>query len=554
MPKLNKLSLLFAIALAASVGARAQVVQDPPFGRPDAVVDLATRGGVSVIAGQWRYHDVKIVDADSKSVGSDLKPTGTQTIKTYDYIPHAGVANFDDSNWEAIDATTLDQRRSTSKVCFNWYRINITIPEKIANFSTVGSTVAFEIVIDDYAEVWVDGKMPRVLGQTGGPVVKGFNAPNRVILTRNAQPGQKIQLAIFGANGPISFSPLNFIWIRSATLDFYKSPKVAMSETPAQIIRKDPALDRIVPSGAKIEKLAGGFLFTEGPVWVPKSEESDGYLLFSDPNNNTVYRWTQDGQLSIYMTKSGYSGFDIGEYGQPGSNGLTLDKEGRLTINQHGNRRVVRQEKNGQITVLADRYEDKRLNSPNDLVYKSDGALYFTDPPFGLPKFYDDSRKEMPYSGVFRVSPEGKQIKLLSTDLKGPNALAFSPDEKYFYVDNWDTERKVIMRYEMQEDGTLANGKVFFDMTSVEGEDALDGMKVDVEGNLYVSGPGGLWIISAEGRHLGTIVGPEHPHNFAWGDDDGKTLYLCAKSGLYRIQLKLAGAPVTFSPAASQML
>jgi gluconolactonase len=541
MFKLLKLSTIVAAALLASSVIHAEAVQDPPFGRPDAVVDLATREGASLVEGQWRYHEVKIVDAESKSVGPDLRPTGSETIKTYDYIPHAGVATFDDSQWETIEANTLDQRRSTSKVCFNWYRINITIPEKIANFSTAGSTIAFEIVIDDYAEIWVDGKLPRILGQTGGPVAKGFNAPNRVILTRNAQPGQKIQLAVFGANGPISFSPLNFIWIRSATLDFYKSPKVAMSDTPAQIIRKDPALDDIVTTDTTIEKLAGGFLFTEGPIWVPKSDESDGYLLFSDPNNNTIYRWTQDGQLSIYMTKSGYTGFDIGEYGQPGSNGLTLDKEARLTINQHGNRRVVRQEKNGQLTILADRYEGKHLNSPNDLVYKSDGALYFTDPPFGLPKFYDDPRKALPYSGVFRVSADGKRIKLLTTDLKGPNGLAFSPDEKYFYVDNWDTEKKVIMRYEVQPDGTLGIGKVFFDMTSAEGEDALDGIKVDVKGNLYVSGPGGLWIISSEGKHLGTIVGPEHPHNFAWGDDDGKTLYLCAKTGLYRIKLKIAG-------------
>src|ERR1041385_3394791 len=388
----------------------AQVVQDPPFGRPDAVVDLATSEGASLVEGQWRYHDVKIVDAESKSVGPDLRPTGSETIKTYDYTPHAGVANFDDSKWEAIDANTINQRRCTSKVCFNWYRINITIPEKIAKFATAGSTVAFEIVIDDYAEIWVDGKLPRVLGQTGGPVAKGFNAPNRIILTRNARPGQKIQLAVFGANGPISFSPLNFIWIRSATLDFYKSPKVAMSETAAQVIRKDAALDEIVPAEVKIEKLAGGFLFTEGPIWVPKSEESDGYLLFSDPNNTTIYSWTQDRQLSIYMTKSGYSSFDIGKYGQPGSNGLTLDKEARLSINQHGNRRVVRQEKNGQLTVLADRYEGKRLNRPNNLVYKSDGALYFTDPPFGLPKFYDDPRKELPYSGVFRVA--GGKVQL----------------------------------------------------------------------------------------------------------------------------------------------
>ena len=372
-------------------------------------------------------------------------------------------------------------------------------------------------------------------------MIKGFNAPNRVVITRDAQPGQSIQLAVFGINGPVSYTPQNFIWIRSATLDFYKHPQIAQSQTPAQIFRKDPTLDEIVPKDAVIEKLAGGFLFTEGPVWVPRSEDSDGYLLLSDPNNNVIYRWTPDGQLSIFMTKSGYKGMDIGEYSQPGSNGLTLDREGRLTINQHGNRRVVRMEKNGQFTVLADKYEGKRLNSPNDLVYKSDGSLYFTDPPFGLPKFFDDPRKELPYSGVFRVSPDGKQVKLVSTDLTGPNGLAFSPDEKYLYVDNWDEKKKIIMRYEVTPDGTLTNGGVFFDMTGAEGEDALDGMKVDEKGNLYVSGPGGLWILSPEGKHLGTIVGPEHPHNFAWGDDDGKTLYLCAKTGLYRIRFKVAG-------------
>lgn len=531
---------LLALAVLASLRAHGQVIQDPPFGRPDAILDLASPEGTRVANAQWRYHDVKIVEADSRTVGPDLKPSGSLS-KTYDYEPHAGTTDFDDSSWEAIDPTTLDQRRSTAKVCFNWYRINITIPEKIANFDTAGSTVAFEIVIDDYAEIWVNGKMPRILGQPGGQVVKGFNAPNRVILTRNARPGQKILLAVFGINGPISFSPQNFIWIRSATLDFYKSPKVAISETPAEIIRKDPRLDEIVPADAKIEKLAGGFLFTEGPIWVPRGEEGDGYLLFSDPNNNLIYRWTQEGQLSIYMTKSGYRGMDIGEYGQPGSNGLTLDKQGRLTITQHGNRRVVRMEKNGQLIVLADNYEGKRLNSPNDLVYKSDGALYFTDPPFGLPKFFDDRRKELPYSGVFRVAPDGKQVRLLTTDLTGPNGLAFSPDEKYLYVGDWDDKKKIVMRYEVVSDGTLANGKVFFDMTAAKGEDALDGLKVDQAGNLYVSGPGGLWILSPDGKHLGTIAGPEHPHNFAWGDDDGKTLYLCAKTGLYRIRLNIPG-------------
>jgi gluconolactonase len=200
---------------------------------------------------------------------------------------------------------------------------------------------------------------------------------------------------------------------------------------------------------------------------------------------------------------------------------------------------VSRLEKDGSLTVLADKYEAKRLNSPNDLVYRSDGTLFFTDPPFGLPKFFDDPRKELPYSGVFSIF-KGK-LQLVSTDLKGPNGIAFSPDEKYLYVTNWDEKKKIIMRYEVQPDGTLKNGSLFFDMTNAPGEDALDGMKVDKQGNLYVSGPGGLWILSAGGKHLGTIIAPKHPHNMTWGDEDGKTLYLCARSGLYRMRLNIEG-------------
>ena len=324
--------------------------------------------------------------------------------------------------------------------------------------------------------------------------------------------------------------------MKSATLDFYRPGHGnGTQEVETKIIRLDPSLDALVTPGTKIEKVAGGFLFTEGPIWV----RDGGYLLFSDPNNNLIYRWSPDDGVSIYRTHSGYTGMDIGEYGQPGSNGLTLDKEGRLTINEHGNRRVTRLEKNGQLTVLADRYQGQRLNSPNDLVYRSDGALYFTDPPFGLPKFFEDARKQLPFSGVFCLI--NGELKLVTTDLTGPNGLAFSPDEKYLYVDDWDDKRKVIMRYEVHADGRLSNGQVFLDATSEPGEDAWDGMKIDQQGNLYAAGPGGLWIISTEGKHLGTIVGPENPHNLAWGDEDGKTLYLCAKTGLYRIRVTVPG-------------
>ena len=509
-------------------------VRRPIDGRPDAIIDLRTADGVRVVNGQWRYSDTTIVEADFNAPGPDLKPSG-KPIRTYDVSPRAGAADFDDSRWQTIEPAALEARRSSGKLCFNWYRTSITIPARVGAFETAGATAVFETVVDDYAEIWVDGKLPRVLGQTGGALIKGFNAPNRIVLTNNAQPGQTIQLAIFGINGPIADPPSNFIWVRSATLEFYKPGAASGPTTPARVTRLDPALDAIVPRDATIEKLAEGFLFTEGPIWVP-----DGYLLFSDPNSNTIYRWSDNDGVSVFRTKSGYTGIDIAEYGQPGSNGLTLDREGRLTINEHGNRRVTRLEKNGSLTVLAERYDGKRLNSPSDLVYKSDGSLYFTDPPFGLPKFFDDSRKETPYSGVYRW--RDGSVQLLTTDLSGPNGLAFSPDEQYFYVGNWDEKKKIVMRYEVKPDGSLANGRVFFDMTSAPGDDAIDGLKVDQQGNVYVSGPGGLWILSPTGKHLGTIVGPEHPHNFTWGDADGRTLYMTAQTGVYRIRLGIAGA------------
>jgi len=372
-----------AIALEPRLSAQ-HAVRRPIDSRPDAVIDLRTADGTSLVKGQWLYTDTTIVRTEFNAPGPDLGPSG-EPIKTYDLWPRAGSPAFDAAQWQKIDPAALESRRSTGKLCFNWYRTALTIPDRVGSLSTAGSTVVFEIVVDDYAEVWVDGRLPRVLGQTGGALIKGFNAPNRVVLTTNAQPGRTFQLAILGINGPLADPPSNFIWVRSATVDFFKPGATSGQMIAPQVTRLDAALDAIVPPGTKIEKMAEGFLFTEGPIWVP-----DGYLLFSDPNNNMIYRWSDTDGLSVFRTKSGYTGTNIGEYGQPGSNGLTLDRDGRLTIDEHGNRRVTRLEKNGSLTILADRFSGKRLNSPNDLVYKSDGSLYFTDPPFGLPKFFDD--------------------------------------------------------------------------------------------------------------------------------------------------------------------
>ena len=513
---------------------------------PDAVVDLRTTDGAKRVSGHWRYSDTKISEIEHRSVGADLKASGPKN-RTFDFTPDARAKEFDDSTWELIPADSLEQRRGNGRLSFNWYRLNVTIPEKVGGFETRGSTVVFEIVVDDYAEVWVDGKLPFVLGQNGGPVSAGWNAPNRVVLTRDAQPGQKIQIAVFGINGPVSTHPDTYIWVRGATMDFYAAGKLSNArEVKLEITKKDAALDAIIPANAKIEKLADGFAFTEGPAWIDGGNPAiapdsyDGFLLFSDPNNNTIYRCSAEGEVQVYLTKSGYTGENIGEYRQPGSNGLTTDSQGRLTICQHGNRRVVRIEKNGLTTVLADKFNGKRLNSPNDLVYRSDGALFFTDPPFGLAKFADDPRREQPHFGVYSV--KDGSVKLVSTDFDGPNGLAFSPDEKFLYVGTWNTKSAVVNRYPVNADATLGKGELFFDLTTPGAEDAIDGIKVDKAGNVFVSGPGGLWIFSASGKHLGTLRGPEHPHNMAWGDVDRQTLYLTAQTGIYRLRLNNPGA------------
>ena len=524
-------AILFTILFSLAVFAF-----EVPSGKPEASVDLTTLDGTKMVNGVWKYSDTKIIETDFRAAGVDGSPTGAM-VKTYDYTPKAGVLEFNDSAWEIVPANELNKRRGNGKLSFNWYRINITIPESVNGFETNGATVVFQTALDDYAEIWVNGEISRFLGQQGGSVISGWNAPNRLVIGRNVKAGQKIQLAVFGINGPISNPPTNFIWVREAKLEFYKGDTNPMAITPSEvnveIVKKDEAIEKIVGANPKVWKLAEGFKFTEGPVWT-----NDG-LLFSDPNANTIYKYSTDGKLSVFKTPSGYSGADIAEYGQPGSNGLTLDLQGNLIINQHGNRRIVKLEKDGSETVLADKFEGKRLNSPNDLVYRSDGTLFFTDPPFGFPKVFDDKRKELAFSGVYSIY-KGK-LQLLTKEFTGPNGIAFSPDEKYLYVGNWDEKKKTVYRYEVQEDGTIKNGKLFFDFTNFAGEDAIDGVKTDMQGNVYVSAPGGLQILSKDGKHLGTIITPQHVHNMAWGDADGKTLYLTARTGLYKMRFNVEG-------------
>jgi gluconolactonase len=269
--RLRRVALLtLAVLLFLAGRAFAETNADTPSGKPDATIDLATKAAVDQVQGQWRYSDTKIIEVDFKAAGPDKQPTGA-VLKTYDYEPHAGGADFDDSKWETIEPTTLDARRSTGRMCFNWYRINLTIPSRVNNFELAGATAVFQTSLDDYAEIWVDGELSRALGQSGGSVVKGWNAANRLIVSRSVQPGQKIQLAIFGINGPLSNPPTNYIWMREAKLEFYRGGVVPVALTPSEVnvevVRKDPGIDAIVPPNPKIFKLAEGFKFTEGPVW-----------------------------------------------------------------------------------------------------------------------------------------------------------------------------------------------------------------------------------------------------------------------------------------------
>ncbi len=309
------------------------------------------------------------------------------------------------------------------------------------------------------------------------------------------------------------------------------------------------ALDSLVSPEAKLEKLATGFKWTEGPVWI-----SNGYLLFAEIPSNSIRKWSPQTGVSVFLQPSGYKGSAAYGGPEPGSNGMTLDPRGRLTVAGHAQRDVWRLESmnpQGQITVLADSYQGKRLNSPNDLVYKKDGALYFTDPPYGFRTQSDsDPEKQLRVNGVYRLpgaagvkpgaQPDNSQLQLLISDLPRPNGIAFSPDEKVLYVNNSEP-KKIWMRYEVAPDGSVKNGSVFFDASSDTRPGAPDGMKVDTNGNLYSTGPGGIWIFSPEGQHLGTIDMPEKAGNIAWGDADWKSLYITASSSLYRIRMNAVG-------------
>jgi gluconolactonase len=319
------------------------------------------------------------------------------------------------------------------------------------------------------------------------------------------------------------------------------------------VVRLDPALDALVAPDAKVELVKGGFGFTEGPVWMQQGKT--GFLLFTDIPGAVVWKLTPDGKASVYLDNTGYQGPEVWRWGGTqnngfertdprfeefsmiGADGLTVDRQGRLVLATFAGRSLMRVEKNGKRTVLADNYQGHRFGGPNDVVVKSNGAIYFTD-TYGSFRLRDkDPRKELDFTGVY-MWKDGK-LSLLVKDMPMVNGLAFSPDEKYLYVNG--SRDNYVNRYEVAPDGTLANGKLFIDLSKETERGVTDGMRVDTKGNLYETGPGGVWIISPEGKHLGTIRAPEQSTNVGFGDADKKTLYIAARTGIYKIRVLTPG-------------
>jgi gluconolactonase len=306
-----------------------------------------------------------------------------------------------------------------------------------------------------------------------------------------------------------------------------------------RVVRLDPRLDAILAPDARLETISDGFKWVEGPLW----DARDRSLLFSDIPANSVFRWSEGLGARLFLKPSGYSGAEAFAGVEPGSNGLAFDQQGRLVLAEHGDRRIARLERDGTKTTLVDRFRGRRLNSPNDLVFRSDGSLYFTDPPFGLPKAFDDPAKELPFQGVFRLSPEG-ELTLLTREFGAPNGIAFSPDERTLYVTDVHAHRAAWYAFDSRDDGTIANGRVFYDAAPWKRPPFFgpDGLKVDRNGNVFGARPGGINIFAPDGTLLGMIETGLPVSNCAWGDD-GRTLYVTGGTALYRIRVRTGAAP-----------
>lgn len=353
-------------------------------------------------------------------------------------------------------------------------------------------------------------------------------------------------MSFFGCIRAVLIAP-RFGWVVVFSIAFVgATPQSAIQavepQTVGSIERLDPALDALVAPDAKLEVIGEGYAWCEGPVWV---KEDGGFLLFSDIPNNVIMRWDAKGGARLYLKPAGYTG-RTPRGGESGSNGLVLDPKGRLVLCQHGDRRIARLDSPwdkpvAKYITLADRYNGRRFNSPNDAVMAKDGTIYFTDPPYGLEKAFDDPKKELAFQGIYRLSPDSK-LSLLTKELDAPNGIGLSPDEKTLYVANSGGERNVVVAFPIKADGTLGEEHELFNAHELikQRPGSCDGMVVDQHGNVFVAVPGGVAVITPAGKHLGTILTNDRTANVEFGED-GSALFICANHRMLKIPTKTKG-------------
>jgi gluconolactonase len=509
-----------------------------PSGRPIATIDLMKEDGLRQVRGQWRTSDVAIVPSDFNGTKRGV----------YDYSPHAGAKDFDDFNWPVIPKESLEGEAGESKphegrMSFEWYRLTVTVPERIGDIETTGSTVVFDTTIDDYSEIWVNGELLRWIGEVGAGTISGFNAPNRLVIGRNVKPGQKIQIAVFAINGPISAAPANTVFMRKGTrLDFYccMSGPVALDPVPdvnssiedpdntglaPQVINRDPHL----------KKLAEGLGPTSSAAWSEK-----GYLIFNNVDTGVLYRYDPvNARVSIFSPYANASRIGGDTTGATRPKAIAFDPQGALVVAQEGKHNIVRINQDGTESVIADSHQGVPLNGPAALVYRADGILYFTDLYTNHASSSDPTAPEARHSGVYSLS--NGQFRLLADDLPTPVALALSPRGRFLYV--LDSETKVVMRYCTNVDGSVAKGEVFFDLAALSSYSPATAIAVGQRGDVYIAGPGGIAILSPQAKYLGAIVLQNGPRTIAWGDPASRALFLTAADGLYQLRISIPAAP-----------
>ena len=532
-----------AAAAQAEMGAGSSSV---PSGTPEASVDLATTEGVRLLKAEWRYSDTKVVEVDFKAAGADGQPTGGPN-RTYDFTPHAGAADFDDSGWEVIDPSLIVQATVHRALVLQLVPDLPDHPRQGRELRSHGVDGRVRDVVDDYAEVWVDGELPAALGQSGRLAGQGLErAQPRGARRATCARGSRSSSRSSASTDRFRTRRRTSSGCARRALEFYKTAvRGPVSVAPHEVnVEVDP--QRPGASTPSCRRRQGLREARRGLSSSPRARSGcrDGELPALQRSQRQHHLpLVRRGRAASRSSgpRAATPAPTSPSTRQPGSNGLTLDREGRLTINEHGNRRVVRIENDGAMTVLADRYEGKRLNSPNDLVYRSDGTLYFTDPPFGLPKVFDDPPEG---AAVQRrvLARERQGHAALSDDLTGPNGIAFSPDEKFLYVGNWDESEEGRHALRGAADGTLGArpGVLRHDVGARRGRPRRH------QGGRSTAtstspGPGGLWILSPDGKHLGTLVAPSTRTTWRGASRRPDAVPVRAQTGLYRIRLNVAG-------------